>query len=645
MNNFSKKLHLFFLLIALPVLSAVENPIDEILRYRPHEIKDFNIISSSSGSHQNPGSLRFLFSVADKDGNMLSALARSNLAFSVGPRPVKNWLLSRSPDQYEILIPRLPVQEKNGTYDLILKIRESGSNVLVRKFARKVIYDSPGINLILVIDTSVSMQLNDPGNYRRSAVRSMLEYARNTGAVSRVAIIKFSSQAKTICPLTSVHNRSALEEGIRAIDAMGETNIGDGLHKAYDELLKTGKKERTITILLTDGENNVAYDNVHLKFRDRGAPIYTIGLTRHADSELLDAIARSTGGEYYRVPESFSLQKVYSEIVNRTVSKKIFLSGVYRLAPHTQTNLPFRPDRTVQKINIMSFWEKDNVIVTTSPKYPQYELSKYERFQFFYLRNMKNRSSSFVIRNLSDETNQVSFTAFLDSTLSMEASLPKSMYSKGEPVELTLMVVQDDVGLSSLDVKACVSSPQTNWDLVLYDDGQHNDQEAGDGIYRTYFDNPLPGNYEVAFSVEGKNLLSERFYRKTYARFITTEKENRSFLVTPGDVEFGTAGGDADQYLYFTVQSIVNKKSAVRVIPLGLSGEGKGRLAVKPGFFILPAERSKLFNVLVHMEPKASSGLYEGGLILNADEDWYRIPVHVDHYKYRFRVQGEFIED
>ena len=309
------------------------NPIDENLSYAASSISDLHVVRNIPGAFNNPGSVVLDLKIADRNGTPLTFLSNANFSISVGGKNVRNHLVQSEGDSYRIVIPRLPYQPRDGTYSLSIAVGSADAGMTQPKRI-PVVYRSPLINLILVVDTSTSMKLNDRGDYRQKAIRNILSYARVNNVISRIAIVKFSSTATLICPFTSIADSSGmLEKAVDLIDSDGETAVGDGLDKAYNELLKAAPDEKSIVILLTDGENNGPWAQNHRKFIAKKTPVYTVGLAGSVNSEFLSEIAQSTGGEYFQIPDSFKIQAVYGRIINTEINRKTFLSTEVVLRP------------------------------------------------------------------------------------------------------------------------------------------------------------------------------------------------------------------------------------------------------------------------------------------------------------------------
>ena len=207
---------------------------------------------------------------------------------------------------------------------------------------REEIIQQEGIDIMLVLDLSMSMLSKDFKPDRLEVSKSVAASFVNKRPYDRIGLVAFSGEAFTQCPLTSDHNTllkmlDALKTGI----LKDGTAIGMGLATAVSHLQDTTTKSR-IVILLTDGVNNSGYiapmDAANLA-KQYGIKIYTIGVgtvgeammpigrrpstgelvfdMQHVeiDEALLEQIAAaSPGGTYYRATDAKQLEKIYDEI-------------------------------------------------------------------------------------------------------------------------------------------------------------------------------------------------------------------------------------------------------------------------------------------------------------------------------------------
>jgi len=195
-----------------------------------------------------------------------------------------------------------------------------------------------GRDLMLAVDLSGSMQTPDfvINGHRVSRLDAIKEIGgdfidRRVG--DRIGLILFGTQAYLQTPLTfdrkTVHDM--LDEA--AIGLAGEqTAIGDAIGLAVKRLreLQQGNK---VLILLTDGVSNTG-ELTPLKAAElaakEGVTIYTIGIgasemqvpslfgmqsvnpSSDLDEDTLRAIAKTTGGRYFRARDTEQLNQIYS---------------------------------------------------------------------------------------------------------------------------------------------------------------------------------------------------------------------------------------------------------------------------------------------------------------------------------------------
>jgi Mg-chelatase subunit ChlD len=174
---------------------------------------------------------------------------------------------------------------------------------------------NPRVDVVIMIDSSGSMQGNDPSNKRLDAARA---YLTGSFAGDYVGIVDFDSQAHIASILRPLpEEKEILINAINTIDSSGGTNIGTSVSAGCNALIASWSVNtfRKGGILLTDGEGS--YANQHECFTQNGWPIYTFGLGSGADNELLSKIASETGGEHIELEENeiiCEFQRVRSKI-------------------------------------------------------------------------------------------------------------------------------------------------------------------------------------------------------------------------------------------------------------------------------------------------------------------------------------------
>ncbi|KAK9755558.1 hypothetical protein RND81_01G034400 [Saponaria officinalis] len=149
-----------------------------------------------------------------------------------------------------------------------------------------------GVDIVTVLDVSYSMK----GKNLEKLKTSMKYLVKKLNSIDRLSIVTFSSEADKLCGLTGMNNnaQAEIEMLIDKLEVNGSADITVGLQTALRVLDARRQHEgRTSAIMLmSSGEHN-GLD--HPSTVDVGhVPIYTFGLGKHHDSQLLQEIASRT---------------------------------------------------------------------------------------------------------------------------------------------------------------------------------------------------------------------------------------------------------------------------------------------------------------------------------------------------------------
>jgi len=200
-----------------------------------------------------------------------------------------------------------------------------------------------GKTVILVVDASLSMRATDVKPSRlaaaQTAVRSFLD---RVPPELRVGLVVFSGEAQVGAPPAT--DRDVVRESVDSIGssgAFGGTAIGDALVLAVELAGRAVGTTRGLAsiLFLSDGrqnEGNVQPLEAARRARQAGMRVYTVALgTDHArlpvdldglvarsqslapDPGTLKAIARITGGEFFRARSAGALQSAYAGLGRR----------------------------------------------------------------------------------------------------------------------------------------------------------------------------------------------------------------------------------------------------------------------------------------------------------------------------------------
>lgn len=204
-----------------------------------------------------------------------------------------------------------------------------------------------GIDIMLTVDTSLSMLAKDLKPDRLEALKNVAIDFINERPSDRIGLVDYSGEAVMKSPLTTDHK--VLIQEIRNLQTgvlADGTAIGVGLATAINRLKNSTAKSKII-ILLTDGVESIDYENDLMYVSpkeaakiaaDKGIKVYTIGIGSNGkapfptgrdiftgqliftmepveiDEPSLKYIAQTTGGEYFRATDNASLSDIYEKI-------------------------------------------------------------------------------------------------------------------------------------------------------------------------------------------------------------------------------------------------------------------------------------------------------------------------------------------
>jgi Ca-activated chloride channel family protein len=193
--------------------------------------------------------------------------------------------------------------------------------------------EKEGVNVVLVIDVSGSMQATDYQPTRlESAKRSAEILVKSLEQKDHAGIVVFESGATTAAYL-SPYKDKVIDKLQSIAPKEGKTAIGDGLGLGIDMAASIPNKKKVV-ILLSDGVNNAGVispaeavsfarlndiqvyavgmgsnEKVILGYDWFGRPLYA-----ELDEATLQSIAKETGGKYFKSVDDNTLDLIYKNI-------------------------------------------------------------------------------------------------------------------------------------------------------------------------------------------------------------------------------------------------------------------------------------------------------------------------------------------
>jgi Ca-activated chloride channel family protein len=190
-----------------------------------------------------------------------------------------------------------------------------------------------GVNVVLVLDVSGSMQATDYKPNRLQAAKGSAEILLDSlKPKDNAGIVIFESGATTAAYLSPFKDK-VIEKLNSIAPKEGKTAIGDGLSLGID-MASSIPNKRKVIILLSDGVNNagiISPQEAVTYAKTNNIQVYTVGMgsdekavlgydwfgnPQYADldEKTLQYIADETGAKYFRSVDSKTLDEVYQNI-------------------------------------------------------------------------------------------------------------------------------------------------------------------------------------------------------------------------------------------------------------------------------------------------------------------------------------------
>jgi len=338
-------------------------------------------------------------------------------------------------------------------------------------------------------------------------------------------------------------------KGVSIADPSVMTSIGDGLNNAQDQLDTMANPENMpFIVLLSDGmENEARYwssdATLRNRIKDAGTHVISIALGPSADQALMQDIADETDGYYYYVdlnPDNPSGKTGTPKESRATLqavenypdlSYAVRLADVYKLSNefvNQQGRLwedsgnrqageiyegAFSLEEDINHAVFSVFWSNQEaemgvdlirpngsvvqngdpgVTIFTSKNHIVYHIVELQHGKWGVA--MQPHADTDFIATLSGQPAsglqmRIRFVANQVTSLIREYDRDgKILFLRGLPMPIQATLVDKYGPVTNASVVAQVLAPDGRVDIVpLFDDGNHEDQEAGDGIYGGVF--------------------------------------------------------------------------------------------------------------------------------------------------------------
>lgn len=218
--------------------------------------------------------------------------------------------------------------------------------------------ESDSADIRVLIDISGSMKQNDPQNLRRPALRLLVGLLQPGTKAGVWTFAKYAAELVPPGPVDDAWKAQAMAASEQINSPGMFTNIERVLQRAIRDWEKVPPTHRRNLLLLTDGMVDVSKDSAESaasrrrileqlipRIRAMNAKVHTISLSSRADHDLLEKLARETGGWHQQIETADALQRAFLKLFEQA---------------GRPTGLPlkdnkFRVDNTIREATVLLF--------------------------------------------------------------------------------------------------------------------------------------------------------------------------------------------------------------------------------------------------------------------------------------------------
>ena len=517
-------------------------------------------------------------------GTPLAGLSSSDFNMEIGGLSVPDSNIIASSflqGQYWFVL-RPPVQPTNGRKNLevtVNGISVGDTEVNSVDFNPRGTFDN-----VIVGDRSGSM-----GDFNKltAAEDAARLYVDSWKAGDKIGVVSFNSDATVDMTLRNwtSSSRTLAFNKINAWNDGGGTAIGDGLLSGLNELKSRGDTAHDWSmIVLSDGletadkriSDFLAEFEKRKKDGDKNPSVHTVALGPDSDRPNMQRLASKTGGTYHfasepgPTPVSFNLTA--QPIVSNPNNINNELAEVYRviseeISTEQQIYSTFgslsSSKADIHNIYVDQGASEGTFTVNWYPNAPDsillfdpndVEIQPTSTDKTHYVYKVKSpKSGNWKIRLRCDPIIILSSAntsgrscsnylveAALNSQLTADLYLGNSLDRRNIGFPIPIMVaLTDEKPILNSTVNAIIKRPdEQTRSIKLYDDGNHNDGSANDGIYGNLFrQTALEGTYTVKVAISGTSNVGSNFNRKLSGAFDLQKTQDEDGDGLPDDWE------------------------------------------------------------------------------------------------------------
>ena len=519
-----------------------------------------------------------------------------------------------------------PKQRSGGEHTVYVQINKNDHIIYNAELSEKVSYEDDEVDVVLIIDSSLSMHSNDPYRIRLKAAKAFADIARSDKRIKNIGIVSFNNKSKIIADLTPVRNNRRLSQAIDSISTAGQTDIGEALTTGLN-VLSNAKSRRTAAVLLTDGKNESSiYQNQHLDFARNNIPVYCIGLSNQADTRLLKQIAADTKASFFKATTDNDLLGIYQRIASVISRREVIFSNKL---PANKDEISIPVDNSINDISFMLNAGMDEVIFKLiSPEGKIFNVTPSKDSSFSEIRVTKPEAGLWTVQ-ISNRASrrELELNVTGDTSLYLDSFPP---LQNGNHVLLSGTLADNGNAVNNSNIQVI----SQRGGIKLFDDGKHNDGNADDGIYTCKI--PAENEFDLDLLLRAWGSNKVPYIRQTSAGTLkrqiikVKEPEIAYSLKSDSELIFNTA------YAGETVDSKINLDYSG--LPTTLTASFT---SLKNSVYSINSENLRLaahkisegnaeLKVKLNIPADMPSGTYKGSVKLTTPETDITLPVSVN---------------
>ncbi len=442
------------------------------------------------------------------------------------------------------------------------------------------------VDVVLLIDESLSMKRNDPERLRVAAARVFIDLAASGERIRRIGVVAFNHQSRRILPLTAVGEKQKLRTSVENIVNNGETDMDSALNLAFEDLEGDSSAEK-VAILLTDGKDRPgSYEDAHRKFVEKGWRVHAIGLSKKADHVTLRRVAEDTGGQYHDAPSSSELQRVFGAICF-SIEKRTLIRREELALNQVKAVSSYEVDRTIRNFTLTADSRNEIKASLVSPEekpVAEEDVGGKGTFRYFDLWNPMPGKWRLECERWQDApATSVMTEATAVTPLNLWLFSLKKTYEWGDPVGFWAGLFLVNEPIKDGKVAAHITMPDGSKEIVPL-------AASADLYQATFTEGGLLGDYGIILRASGKTSDGDVFEREVHAQFEVVQTKAPRLWLSERRFDFGPLYPGEIVSKTFQSKMVTAQKLAAIPMKVGkrLAAAGKDSSFVEDAVQLLP---------------------------------------------------------